>query len=87
MDASPTSIDDLLARAVEAQASDLNVVPGTPPAVRVHGEISHVEGAERLKPDATPVSRSHPLDRPEKTARGRPQLDFSYGVPVSGASA
>ena len=39
MDAAPTSMDDLLARTVEAHASDLHLVPGAPPAVRVHGEL------------------------------------------------
>ena len=47
MDAAAISIDDLLARAVEAGASDLHLVPGAPPAVRVRGELTWFEDAEQ----------------------------------------
>jgi len=44
MDAAPISIDDLLARTVEAGASDLHLVPGAPPTVRVHGDLTPLSG-------------------------------------------
>jgi twitching motility protein PilT len=82
MDASPTSIDGLLARAVEAHASDLHLVPGAPPAIRVHGEVAHLDGEERLKPDATRSLLYRILStEQQKRLEVDRQLDFSYGVP------
>ena len=82
MDASPTSIDDLLARAVEAHASDLHLVPGAPPAIRVHGEVAHLDGAERLKPDATRSLLYRILStEQQKRLEVDRQLDFSHSVP------
>ncbi len=43
MDAAPTSIDDLLGRAVASGASDLHLVPGSPAAVRVRGDLAPLE--------------------------------------------
>ena len=55
MDAAPTSIDDLLARATDAGASDLHLVPGAPPTIRVHGDLTPLANTEKLKPDAARV--------------------------------
>ena len=85
MDASLTSIDDLLARAVEAGASDLHIVPGAPPAIRVNGEVLWIEGADRLNPELTRtlVYRILSTEQQKKLEVDR-QLDFSYGVPGLG---
>ena len=82
MDAAPTSIDDLLARTVAAGASDLHLVPGAPPAVRVHGELEWFEGAQRLLPDDTRplLYRILSTEQQKHLEVGR-QLDFSYGIP------
>ena len=81
MDAAPLSMDDLLARAVAAQASDLHLVPGAPPTVRVHGELVRLDGAERLTPDDTRelVYRILATEQQKRLEVDR-QLDFSYGV-------
>ena len=85
MDAPPISIDDLLTRAVEAEASDLHLVPGAPPVVRVHGELGPLEDAASLKPDDTRtlLYRILSTDQQKQLEVGR-QLDFSYGVPGLG---
>jgi twitching motility protein PilT len=82
MDAAPTSMDDLLARTVEVHASDLHLVPGAPPAVRVHGELVWLEGASRLMPDDTRglLYRILSTEQQKRLEVDR-QLDFSYGVP------
>jgi twitching motility protein PilT len=81
----PTSIDDLLARAVEAGASDLHVVPGAPPAVRVNGVVTFLEGADKLKPDETRtlLYRVLSTDQQKQLEVDR-QLDLSHGVPGLG---
>jgi twitching motility protein PilT len=82
MDAPPTTIDALLACAVEAHASDLHVVPGAPPAIRVNGEVEHLEGEARLVPDTTRSLLYRILStEQQKRLEVDRQLDFSYGVP------
>ncbi len=85
MDTPPTSIDDLLARAVAVGASDLHVIPGAPPAVRVNGEVAPVEGAGRLVPDETRTLLYRILStEQQKQLEVDRQLDFSHGVPGLG---
>jgi twitching motility protein PilT len=82
MDAAPLSMDDLLARTVEVHASDLHLVPGAPPSVRIHGELVWLEGASRLMPDDTRglLYRILSTEQQKRLEVDR-QLDFSYGVP------
>jgi twitching motility protein PilT len=84
MDAPPTtiSIDDLLAASVQAGASDLHLIPGTPPAIRVNGEVSSLEGTERLTPDTSRTMLYRILStEQQKLLEVDRQLDFSHGVP------
>ncbi|MBA2424078.1 MAG: Flp pilus assembly complex ATPase component TadA, partial [Actinobacteria bacterium] len=81
MDA-PMTIDDLLKRAVEAGASDLHLVPGARPAIRVHGEVRSLEDTEILKVDATRALLYRVLSsEQQKQLEVLRQLDFSHGVP------
>jgi twitching motility protein PilT len=50
-EACPDEIRNWLSSAIEAEASDLHVVPGYPPTLRVHGELRQLESA-LLEPDA-----------------------------------
>jgi twitching motility protein PilT len=50
-EACPEEIRNWLAAAVEAEASDLHVVPGYPPTLRVHGQLRQLDSAA-LNPDA-----------------------------------
>jgi twitching motility protein PilT len=82
MDAAPITMDDLLARTVEARASDLHLVPGAPPAVRVNGELVSLEGTSRLMPDDTRGLLYRILStEQQKRLEVERQLDFSHGVP------
>jgi len=82
MDAAPISIDDLLARTVEAGASDLHLVPGAPPTVRVHGDLTPLSGTEKLKPDLARTLLYRILStEQQKQLEVNRQFDFSYGVP------
>ena len=82
MATTPTSIDDLLARSVEAGASDLHIIPGAPPAIRVRGELTTLEGLDRLGDDDTRtlLYRILSTEQQKQLEVGR-QLDFSHGVP------
>src|SRR6476660_3625131 len=76
------SIDELLERMVEANASDLHVTTGTPPAIRVRGEVERLEGFDALNGEQTQQllyripSRAH-----QKNLEIARQLDFSYSIP------
>jgi twitching motility protein PilT len=82
MDAASISIDDLLSRTVQAGASDLHLVPGAPPALRVHGDLRWIEGMEPLMPDDTQTLLYRVLStEQQKQLEVQRQLDFSHGVP------
>ncbi|HUF01287.1 MAG TPA: type IV pilus twitching motility protein PilT [Gaiellaceae bacterium] len=82
MDAPPISIDDLLARMVEAGASDLHLVPGSAPSVRVNGDLAPLGGEASLKPDDTRSLLYRILStEQQKRLEVDRQLDFSYGIP------
>jgi twitching motility protein PilT len=82
MDAASLSIDDLLARAVAAEASDLHLVPGAPPSVRVHGDLRPLADVPKLVPETSRAILYRVLStEQQKQLEVNRQLDFSYGVP------
>src|SRR3712207_4536792 len=76
------SIDELLEQMVAWNASDLHVTVGTPPGVRVHGEIRRLDHFEALTPDTTRelLYRILSSER-QKDLEIKRQLDFSYSIP------
>jgi twitching motility protein PilT len=76
------SIDELLERMVEANASDLHVTTGTPPAIRVRGEMERLEGYSALTPEETQQLLYRILSsEQQKHFELNRQLDFSYSIP------
>jgi twitching motility protein PilT len=76
------SIDELLERMVEANASDLHVTTGTPPAIRVRGEMERLEGYSALTPEETQQLLYRILSsEQQKHFELNRQLDFSYSLP------
>ena len=76
------SIDELLERMVEANASDLHVTTGTPPAIRVRGELERMEGVDTLTPEETQQLLYRILSsEQQKLLELNRQLDFSYSIP------
>jgi twitching motility protein PilT len=85
MEVATTSIDDLLARAVEASASDLHLVPGAAPTVRVHGDLIPIADAAKLKGEDTRTLLYRILSTDQqKQLEVHRQLDLSYGIPGLG---
>src|SRR5919199_1457767 len=64
------SIDELLERMVERNASDLHVTTGTPPVIRVRGEVERLEGFDPLSGEEQ-----------QKQLELNRQLDFSHSIP------
>src|SRR4029453_10770634 len=76
------SIDELLERMVEANASDLHVTTGTPPAIRVRGEVERLEGFDALTGEETQQLLYRILSsEQQKHLELNRQLDFSYSIP------
>jgi len=77
-----TSIDRMLLTMLEMGASDLHLSTGTPPRIRVHGEMRGLPGAE--------TSREHDLlkdlfeitpDRNQLEFETRNDTDFAHSIP------
>jgi twitching motility protein PilT len=78
----PASIDRLLERMPELDASDLHLTVGSAPAYRVRGAIHAVEGQEKLDADATRQALYGVLtSEQQKQLELNRQLDFAYSLP------
>jgi twitching motility protein PilT len=82
MTAARYSIDDLLSRMSELDASDLHITPGVEPVVRVRGELARLEGFQKLTPDATRelVYRIMSTEQ-QKLLETRRSVDLAYTLP------
>ena len=76
------SIDELLERMVDANASDLHVTTGTPPAIRVRGEVERLQEFDPLSGEETQQLLYRILSsEQQKNLELKRQLDFSYSLP------
>jgi twitching motility protein PilT len=79
------TFNDLLKLMVEKKASDLHLIAGLAPALRIQGELAPVPDAERLSPESAKdlifsVLSSHQKNMFENDPHSRNELDFAYGV-------
>lgn len=74
-------IAELLAKVVQAGASDLHLTVGIPPTMRLHGELAPVDGYPVVVPDVV-ESIIEKITTPAQRERFREagEVDFSYGV-------
>ncbi len=81
----PTSrkkIEHLFSFAVKQGASDVHLLAGKPPVVRVDGELYEAEGEKELSPDAVKeLVYSILTDEQRSRFEKEWELDFSYSVP------
>src|SRR5712691_4008228 len=76
------SIDELLEHMVAQNASDLHVTAGSPPVIRVRGEVERVDGYEPLTPEDTQQLLYRILSsEQQKHLEIKRQLDFSHSLP------
>src|SRR2546421_5085335 len=76
------SIDELLEHMVARNASDLHVTVGTPPVIRVRGEVERVEEYAPLTPEETQELLYRILSsEQQKNLELKRQLDFSHSIP------
>ncbi len=75
-----TALDQLLLRAVEASASDLHLKVGSPPVMRIGGELRRMEDLPILKPaDTAGYAQSIFTQRAAYEFKERNEADFAYG--------
>src|SRR5438270_4779711 len=76
------SIDELLEHMVERNASDLHVTAGTPPVIRVRGEVERLDGYEPLTSEETQQLLYRILSsEQQKRLELNRQLDFAHSIP------
>jgi twitching motility protein PilT len=72
-------IDDLLRVMVERDASDLHIKAGSPPGIRIHGELLPVDDMPPLTPDDTErLVTSIMEDHHKRRFAEAKELDFAY---------
>jgi twitching motility protein PilT len=79
------ALDDLLRTLAQADGSDLHVKVGSPPRIRVNGDLRRVEGADQVTPELTAemagaIMRSDVAEVFEL----KNDADFAYAVPNLG---
>src|SRR5213595_1994738 len=75
------SLSELLHKLAELGGSDLHVTTGTPPLIRVHGEIRPLEGYRPLtSADTKQLAYSVLTDARKHRFEENMELDFSFGV-------
>jgi twitching motility protein PilT len=73
---------EVLSRMVQMRASDVHLTAGMPPAVRVRGRITPMEGFEPLMPQQTrDVVYSILNDDQRKRFENNQQIDLAYAIP------
>ena len=78
----PHSLAQLLEQMVALDASDLHLTAGTPPAVRVRGEVSRLDEFALLDPDMTRQLLYQVMNTDQqKRFEVNRQLDFSHSLP------
>jgi twitching motility protein PilT len=79
------SIEELLQRTVSAGASDLHLKVGSPPVIRVAGELRRLHGLPTLRPDDTEsYAQTIFTQRAVREFKDRGEADFAWGRPDLG---
>jgi twitching motility protein PilT len=79
------SIVELLKTLIQNKGSDLHVIAGLPPAVRVNGQLTPLPNYDRLKPQETKemiysILNEYQKKKFETDKENRGELDFALGV-------
>jgi twitching motility protein PilT len=74
------TLPELLKTAVEIDGSDLHLSIGTPPQVRVHGELRRLDFPDLAASDTKALAYSVLTDAQKKRFEESMELDFSFGI-------
>ncbi len=76
----PLSIQELLAKTVELDASDLHITTYVPPRIRVHGALRSLDYPALTPAETKALIYSLLTDKQKKQFEEKLELDFSFGV-------
>ncbi|MDP3717222.1 MAG: type IV pilus twitching motility protein PilT [Acidobacteriota bacterium] len=74
------TLPDLLKKTVEISGSDLHLSIGSPPQVRVHGELQKLDHPELTASDTKALAYAVLTDAQKKRFEEMLELDFSFGI-------
>jgi twitching motility protein PilT len=74
------TLPELLKTTVDLDGSDLHLSIGTPPQVRVHGELRRLEFPDLTPTDTKALAYSVLTDAQKKRFEESLELDFSFGI-------
>lgn len=75
-------VDDLLRHMIDVGGSDLHITVGSPPGIRVRGELAPVEGRNVLTPkDVQEMLLSLLSEEQRRRFETELELDFAYSIP------
>ena len=75
------NIDDILRQAMEADASDIHLISGHPPMIRVHTTMTPMEGFGVISPEHADAMFHHMTDEEQRGDFGElKDADFSYAL-------
>jgi twitching motility protein PilT len=74
------ALPDLLKQTVELSGSDLHLSIGSPPQVRVHGELKRLDHPELTPSDTKSLAYAVLTDAQKKRFEETLELDFSFGI-------
>ncbi|MBC5823788.1 MAG: type IV pilus twitching motility protein PilT [Candidatus Eremiobacteraeota bacterium] len=77
----PYKMDELLARVVETGSSDLHVVVGSPPSIRLHGSLEPLVDGVVTPADAQLLVTSIMTKPDQDTLMEHREVDFAYSLP------
>jgi len=78
------SMDELLAKVVEAKASDLHLKVGSPPMIRVDGELRSLDEPPLTPDDTKDFAASLMTEKQIRRFSETNEIDFAYGAPEIG---
>ena len=81
------TLPELLKTTIELQGSDLHLSINTPPQVRVHGKLQRLDLPDLTPTETKQLAYSVMTDAQKKRFEETLELDFSFGIPASRASA
>ena len=81
------TLPELLKTTVEMDGSDLHITTNTPPQVRVHGQLQRLPLPELTPAETKQLVYSVLTDAQKKRFEETMELDFSFGIKGSRASA
>ncbi len=77
-------IDDLLSEMMAHNASDLHIKAGSPPVIRVDGELTLMDEPPLTPEDTKDVAASIMTDKQIRRFSEHNEIDFAYSAPTLG---